>query len=392
MLVAGGNWQCSIAKKVKELGYYLICSNLYPDSPAFRWADASAVAKVLDYEKNLEIANKYHPDAIITDQSDIAVRTVARLNETLGLRGIGSEIANCFSNKYLMREFCKKNALPCPAYLLCDTADEATDFFRRYGKSVLKPLDSQSSRGVFIVETEQDIKALFETTRNYSICKKSVLIEEFIGGTEFTVDAIKTEGGAETLAISEKKHYNEYPSVASQLLFTEFNPHFDYDRLREINNSLIEAMGLPFGLTHAEYKFDKGKFFLIEIAARGGGTNISATIVPYMSGVDSNALLIKMALGEPQGKIRRTPAYGKSSCLEFFSFKGGIAKQIAGETFLQDNPHILEYMFNFKLGEMVPAPSDDSKRPGHYIAVASSLDELNEIRKQIQSNVFIQYF
>ena len=392
MLVAGGNWQCSIAKKIKELGHYLICSNLYPESPAFRWADASEVANVLDYEKNLEIANKYHPDAIITDQSDIAVRTVARLNETLGLRGIGSEIANRFSNKYLMREFCKKNDLPCPAYRLCDTVDEAIDFFRGCGKSVLKPLDSQSSRGVFIVEAERDIEALFETTRKCSICKKSVLIEEFIGGTEFTVDAIKTDGGVETLAISEKKHYAEYPSVASQLLFTEFNPKFDYDRLRGINNSLVEAMGLPFGLTHAEYKFDKGKFFLIEIAARGGGTNISATIVPYMSGVDSNALLIKMALGEHQGKICGTPAHGKSSCLEFFSFKEGIAKRIVGESFLQNNPNILEYLFNFKLGEKVPAPSDDSKRPGHYIAGADSLDGLNEIRMQIQRNVFVQYF
>lgn len=391
MLVAGGNWQCSIAKKIKEMGYYLICSNLYPDSPAFRWADASEVANVLDYEKNLEIANKYHPDAIITDQSDIAVRTVAKLTEKLGLPGIGPEIANRFSNKFLMREFCHKNNLPCPAYMSCDTVDEAIDFFRRYGKSVLKPLDSQSSRGVFIVETEQDIHALFETTRGYSICKKTVLIEEFIGGTEFTVDAIKTECGAETLAISEKKHYAEYPSVASQLLFTEFNQRFDYDRLREINNSLIEAMGLPFGLTHAEYKYDKGQFYLIEIAARGGGTNISATIVPYMSGIDSNAQLIKMAFGETVGKIKRVPSNGNCSCLEFFSFEEGTAKQIIGETFLQNCPNVLEYLFNFKVGEMVPAPSDDSKRPGHFIAAASSLDDLNEVRKQIQNNVYIQY-
>ncbi len=391
MLVAGGNWQCSIARKIKEMGYYLICSNLYPDSPAFRWADASAVANVLDYEKNFEIANQYHPDAIITDQSDIAVRTVAKLNETLGLHGIGCEIASRFSSKYLMREFCKKNNLPCPAYRLCGTIDEAIDFLHTYGKSVIKPLDSQSSRGVYTVTSEKDIRDLFEITRNCSICEKKVLIEEFIGGTEFTVDAIKTEAGAETLAISEKKHYKDYPNVASQLLFTEFNPNFDYDALRNVNNSLIEAMGLPFGLTHAEYKFDKGKYFLIEIAARGGGTNISSTIAPYMSGIDSNALLIRMAFGESVGKIRRMPSNGKCSCLEFFSFKEGTAKQIIGDSFLQANPNVLEYLFNFKPGEKVPAPSDDSKRPGHFIAGASGIDVLNEVRKQIHNNVYVQY-
>lgn len=392
MLVAGGNWQCSIARKAKEMGYYLICSNLYRDSPAFRWADVSEVADVLDFEKNLEIANRYHPDAIITDQSDIAVRTVAKLNERLGLHGIGTETAKRFSSKYLMREFCQKNGLPCPAYRLCAAPEDAVDFFRVYGKSVMKPLDSQSSRGVYTVTGEEDILSLFETTRSYSISEKKVLIEEFIGGTEFTVDAIKTECGAETLAISEKKHYAEYPNVASRLLFTEYHPDFDYDALRNVNNGLIEAMELPFGLTHAEFKFDKGKFYLIEIAARGGGTNISSTIAPYMSGIDSNACLIRMAFGESVGKIHRKPCNGRCSCLEFFSFREGIAKEIVGKDFLDDHPAVLEYNFNFGPGEKVPAPSDDSKRPGYYIAAANSLAELNGTRESIRKNVTIQYF
>jgi len=135
MLVAGGNWQCSIARKAKEMGYHVICSSLYSDSPAFRWADACEVADVLDYEKNLAIAEKHHPDAIITDQSDIAVRTVAKLNQKLGLPGIGVDMANLFSNKFLMREFCRENGFPSPSFRLCDQLDEAVECFRVYGKS-----------------------------------------------------------------------------------------------------------------------------------------------------------------------------------------------------------------------------------------------------------------
>ena len=150
-------------------------------------------------------------------------------------------------------------------------------------------------------------------------------------------------------------------------------------------------MGLPFGLTHAEYKFDKGKFYLIEIAARGGGSNISATIAPYMSGIDSNAALIKMASGETVDRLEAKTIPSRCSCLEFFDFPSGIANNIIGNDFLNKNPNILESHFNFGPGENVPLPSDDSKRPGHYIAVANNISELDIIRQEVKSNVFIQY-
>ena len=41
------------------MGHFVICSNLYEDSPAFVYADVCEVANVLDKEKNLEIAKKY---------------------------------------------------------------------------------------------------------------------------------------------------------------------------------------------------------------------------------------------------------------------------------------------------------------------------------------------
>ena len=82
MVIAGGDWQIELIKQAKKMGYYVICSNLYEDSPAFAYADACEVANVLDKEKNLAIARKYMPDAVISDQSDIAVPTVAYLNSS----------------------------------------------------------------------------------------------------------------------------------------------------------------------------------------------------------------------------------------------------------------------------------------------------------------------
>ena len=141
MVIAGGDWQIELIKQAKKMGHYVICSNLYEDSPAFAYADACEVANVLDKEKNLEIARKYKPDAVISDQSDIAVPTVAYLNEQLGLKGIGTELANLFTDKSLQRDYCRKHDIAIPDFKLCQTPEDAEEMLLKYGKIII---DSRS--------------------------------------------------------------------------------------------------------------------------------------------------------------------------------------------------------------------------------------------------------
>ena len=140
MVIAGGDWQIELIKKVKKLGHTVICSNLYENSPAFPYSDFCEVANVLDKETNLKIAQKYNPDAIISDQSDIAVPTVAYLNEKMGLRGIGTELASLFSDKSKQRVFCKEHGISVPDFKLYSTYEEAASFFENYEKAIIKPI------------------------------------------------------------------------------------------------------------------------------------------------------------------------------------------------------------------------------------------------------------
>ena len=67
MVIAGGDWQVPLIKRLKEMGHAVICSNLYENSPGFVYADECYVADVLDRGYNLEIAKKCKPDLILTD-------------------------------------------------------------------------------------------------------------------------------------------------------------------------------------------------------------------------------------------------------------------------------------------------------------------------------------
>jgi len=390
MIIAGGEWQVPIIRKAKELGYYVINTNLYADSPGFEYADIGLVANVLDKKRNLEIAQQYKPDAIITDQSDIAVPTVAFLCESLGLPGIGIRTAELFTNKHAMRTFCKENCFPAPLFKLCSTPDEIVEFAGKVGYPlVIKPPSNQSSRGVHKIKAEHEIPDKYADALTHS-SDGCILAEEFIDGPEFTVEGFKANDRAYSLAISRKQHYSHAEMVASSLLYSLSDPQYDYEELRSLNEKLTEMMQLPFGITHAEYKHYRGQFYLIEIAARGGGTKISSHIIPEMSGVDVNELLIRYASGETVNTINpmKKDLY---VILDFFLFPPGEVKEIQGIDWLSGNQSIIDYGLNFKVGDILSPPADDRARHGYYIARADTRADLHMLSSDIKRKVCLLY-
>lgn len=394
MVIAGGRWQIPLVKKAKEMGHYVLCSNLYENSPAFEYADEFAVADIRDKEKNLRIAENFGPDAVVTDQSDIAVPTVAYLCERLNLVGIGSDKATLFTNKYKMRSFSADAGFPSPAFAKCSTFEEMTDFFRTHRDIVIKPLDSQSSRGVERITDVSHLNEMFVTARDYSNSDQGIIAEQYISGTEFTVDGIKFTDGHRSMLVSKKKHYKEYPNVASELFFSYSDERFDYEKLKQQNDRLIDLMGLPFGLTHAEYIYHGGKYYLVEIAARGGGTNISSAIMQYMTGVDSGRLLIEMALGNNRYISDHIPSdvNSKRCCvLKFFDFAPGRIRKVHGRELLKNSDSVLDYALDLEAGDEVGMPADDSKRPGFYIAASENADGLYDLMDAITKKVYMEY-
>lgn len=390
MIIAGGDWQVPLTQRAKQFGAFVINSNLHKDSPAFHYADATAVADVRDFNANLKIAQKYRPDAILTDQSDIAVPTVAKLCDTLGLKGIGASTAETFTNKLAMRKICSRLGHPTPRYHECRSLNDVIDLLKSWNVDVvIKPLDSQSSRGVYKLSPCDDPTHAFNNALSHS-GTKSVLIEEFIPGTELTVEGIKLPDKHTVLAISIKRHFEHNPMVADRLLYPSELEGIDSKRLIKQHAELIEAMNLPFGLTHAEYKMYGERFFLIEVAARGGGTKIASHIVPSVSGVDTYDALIKLSLGQEGVTINpnKTP---KAAILEFLECPPGRVAQILGIDQARTIQGILDIHLNFAPGDVIKQSKDDRSRHMHVIACSETTDEVISAAKLAQSQIEISY-
>ena len=396
MVLPGTVWQIELIKKIKSLGYKVAVVHPYKDAPAFKYADEIVYEDILDQEAVLAAAKRLKVCAVMSDECDIATPTLAYVSSELGLPSQGIDMARLYTDKSCMRDLCYKHGLPCPSYKVCQNIDEALSFYRSLNrKMIIKPIDANSSRGVFTVESEQQLHEKFNDSIKYSHHKKAVICERYISGAEFSVDGIMTPYGHFCLAISEKQQFSYNKNLDKYLFFSYDNEKYDYDYLREIDTKYVEMSGLPFGFTHAEYRYEDGEFYLLEIGARGGGNLISSHIVPAMTGLDNYSLLIDMFVGN-EVKVdfcQEDFRTDKVAVLNFFDTteQGGVVKSVSGLDYLSQSENVLFYQMNFKIGDKIQRPTDGGNRIGFYIACCDSRFELEKLQNEIDSKFVIEY-
>ena len=394
LVLPGTKWQIPLIRKIKEIGHEAFVVNPVKNPEIYELAEGFLASDIFSIDEIEKYAQKNRIEGILSDECDIAMPVIAELGRRLHLPALSEETAALYTNKYTMREFCRENGFRTPEYRLCKKTENAIEFLHDlHSPIIIKPIDSNASHGVFKAETEKDIQEHFEEAMFFSRMQKAVLAERFIAGTEFTMDGIKTPEHHYTLAISEKEHYSHNSNIAKELLFTHRSKRYDYEKLKEINNQFIMHSSLLFGLTHAEYKYENGEYYLIEIGARGGGNMISSIIAPFMAGHDTYEYLIRCALGDITSPKFDIPAshQNKAAVLKFFDLPlpGEIVRNIMGLNYLKTEPDIKDYMLNFSIGDRIKNARNDSERIGYYIACSENRDKLEAVMKQVEKQVRI---
>lgn len=396
LVLPGTQWQVPLIEKIQEMGHQALVVNPDPNAPGMKVADQVLVSDIFDKERVVAFGRDQKIGAVMSDECDIAMNLVAELGKTFNVPTLDEESAALYTDKFLMREFSKKHGLRYPEYKFCKSVDDAVALLKEINRPIIiKPLDSNASHGVFKCTTEEEVRKHFDESMSFSRVEKSVLAERFIVGTEFTIDGVKTPHGHYTMAISEKKHFAHNESIANELLFSHYNPEFDYDKLRATNDAFVMKSNLLFGFTHAEYKCEDGEFYLIEIAARGGGNMISSCITQYMTGYDTYRYLVECATGNVHDEdFSLRPEYkDRAAVLKFFETPGGGGKvrEIKGLDYIENEPDIKHYRLNFKIGDTIENALNDSVRIGFYIVCSENMQKLREVINNVEKNFQIIY-
>ncbi len=144
---------------------------------------------------------------------------------------------------------------------------------------VIKPLNEGSSVNVFICNKKNIFKIL-NSLKNY----KKIMIEEFIGGREIQV-AILGSKKLGAIELKPKRKFYDYDAKYNTNAKTQHIVKIDLPKtkLNEVLEIAHKAHKIIRcnGVTRSDFKYFKGKFYLLEINTQPGMTKLS--LVPEIA-------------------------------------------------------------------------------------------------------------
>ncbi len=187
-------------------------------------------------------------------------------------------------DKQISKKIFIKNNILTPKYILYNYDITKFDLVKLVEKKlkfpvVIKPINEGSSVNVFIC-TKNNILKKIRLLKHY----KKIIIEEFIPGREIQAAIIGSKKLGAIELKPKRKFYDfeaKYNSKAKTEHIIPVNlSKNNYNKLMNISLKAHKLIGCS-GVTRSDFKFYKGKFYLLEINTQPGMTSLS--LVPEIA-------------------------------------------------------------------------------------------------------------
>ena len=385
MIMGAGIYQVPLINTAKRMGIHTIAVSIPGNYPGFAVADEICHINTVDYEAVLKVAKEKQIDGIVTAGTDVAVITIGKVCDEMGLSGISFDAAQIAVDKMLMKTCYEAHGVRTARYRKVGFDEDVQDYIGdlRY-PLIFKTVDSSGSRGITRVNTPEEIPHAIEwahacTRKNY------YLVEEFIEGKEF---------GAQAFIYDHKLQFvlphGDYIFTGSTGVPVGHFAPFELtdEELKDVQDQTqraVDAMKLNNCAINCDFIMKDGKTYVLEIGGRSGATCL-AELVSIYYGFDYYEKIIEAALGIkpdfPQGK-----AVPNASKL-LMSDRDGVIRSIVDHN--EQDDHIFEIMFDYRVGEKVKKFQVGPNRIGHVITKGETLDEAVAALDKALANIEIR--
>lgn len=386
MIMGAGIYQVPLLKKAKEMGIYTIAVSIPGNYPGFEVADQVCYENTVDYEKVLEIAKREKIDGIVTAGTDVAVITIGKVCDEMGLSGLSFEAAKIASNKILMKKKYEEYGVRTARFRELSFEDDMYEKVKDLNfPLIFKAIDSSGSRGIIRVNAMEE----FEAARNVvkSITRnQSFIIEEFVEGEEFGAQAFVYHGEVKFI-LPHGDYVFQGDTGVPVGHFAPYNlDQAVIDDMKVQLTNAVRAMGLDNCAINADFILKDNQTYVLELGGRSGATCL-AELVSIYYGYDYYEKLILAALGE-EVDFPQTQAVPNASML-LRSDRDGVITSIENKN--QPDDDIYEIQFDYKVGDPVKKFHVGPHRIGHVVTKGDTLecavDKLHEVLDHITITV-----
>jgi biotin carboxylase len=327
-----------------------------------------AVAGIVAFARNLRV------EAVLTTNEYLTPLNAA-VCAHLGLPGNDPAAAMSARNKATMAARLREHGVAVPNTVAVDgdpdTETRLTDAGICGWPVVVKPAEAAGSAGVTIVPDAAGLPAAITHASNRrsmygALMDSHALIQEHIGGQEFSVESITQHGVTTHLCLTRKL-------VSSGTSRVELGHSVPADAgqhtapILEAAGRAILAAGIRNGASHTEVVLcDDGRCVVIEVAARIGAGYIGF-LVQHALGIDPWQMCLDVALGEP---ARLAPSRSLYATVRFLTSPD--TGTLAAVQRLPDiGPDVPVVKLRSRPGDRVSIAADNTGRLGCFIVVGS---------------------
>lgn len=394
MIVGAGAGQVPLIEHCKDKGLYTIVVSPFGPYPGIELADKHVNEDIFNKDSLVEIGKKEGIDYVLSDQSDYAVPIVAYVAEKLGLPGNSVEVAETYTYKSRFRDFCHRNGIPAPKSIVLELPNPKYELLENLSfPVVVKPADSQGSRGISKVNDPEDVPLAVEEAVKYSRSNK-VVVEEFFQGREIVCEGFVINGEYFNVAFGDREYFAlDGLFIPSKTKFPASLDEVVKKRIIENEKSIASKLKPSFGIVHSEYLVgDDGKFVVIESALRGGGVYIASHLIPLSTGVDLTKVLVSAMEGDLE-KCKRLLTTDKTGASEYLCFylKEGQVTSVGFPEDIRNNPNIvIAEIDNIKTGDKMGRFEHKGMRKGPFIIKGKDALEVKDTEERIKKSLVIE--
>jgi biotin carboxylase len=248
--------------------------------------------------------------------------------------------------------------------------------------AVLKPADSGGQRGVFRVESLDDVETHLHEALVASPTGEAIL-EQFVEGTEMNGIVVARSGEAIPLTLSDRLRP---PGIGFGVGWIHVYPATVYgdqlDESERVATHTVHALGLRTGIAFPQLiAAPDGRVVVVECAARIPGGQM-ADLVRWAVGVDLVEVQIRMALGDELPDELVQPRFKQPLAIRFLTaspgpLPTGRVRRIGPLDKVLAFPGVVQADVYLQEGETIRPVRLDGDRRGYVIAVGdTSLEAL----------------
>jgi carbamoylphosphate synthase large subunit len=390
IVLGGTHDHIRLIEILKKKGYQVSLVDYNENPPAREVCDKYFRESTLDVEAVMNIAKKIHPEIVISACIDQALLTMAYVCENLNLPcHISYKTALELTNKAFMKSKFREHNIPTAKFIIQSTFHLHSIAELRF-PLVVKPVDSNSSKGVTKAVTSNEMELAVSNAFSNSRTKE-IIIEEYIEGEEISVDVVVNNGYPTILLITKsiKMQKSENNFTIVQSYFPALKNSSLQKKIYTLVQKIISAFKIQNSPLIVQMIHNNGKLSVIEFSARIGGGS-KHFLIRELIGFDILNYLISIIFEKSHDVIVKTT--NKYAIIQYLYMKPGKFTGIRGMNELIENSVIKSFFEYINPDFEISDNSSSSDRIGGYLLVSNSKENLKMLNNRINEYLIAENF